>query len=134
MNKKEQIENVIRYWWKRSEDSIKSAEREIKAKDFCFAINRLYYSLFYAVSAAPLERNREFKKHSGVRTAFHREFVKEKLLDKDSGKLYDQLFEDRQEGDYIPLLDFEESYVMEKLDGCKVFLDKLRPLIKSLNK
>ena len=134
MNKKEQIENVIRYWWKRSEDSIKSAEREIKAKDFCFAINRLYYSLFYAVSAALLERNREFKKHSGVRTAFNREFVKEKLLDKDSGKLYDQLFEDRQEGDYIPLLDFEESYVMEKLDGCKVFLDKLPPLIKSLNK
>ena len=132
MNKKKQIVNVVRYWWKRSEDSIKSAEREINARDFRFAINRLYYLLFYAVSAALLERNQDFKKHSGVRSAFHREFVKKNLLDKKLGKLYDQLFENRQEGDYIALLDFDELYVKEKLNNCKIFLDKLRSLIKSL--
>jgi len=132
LNKKKQIVNVVRYWWKRSEDSIKSVEREINARDFRFAINRLYYLLFYAVSAALLERNQDFKKHSGVRSAFHREFVKKNLLDKKLGKLYDQLFENRQEGDYIALLDFDELYVKEKLNNCKIFLDKLRPLIKSL--
>ena len=132
MKEKKQIVNVVRYWWKRSEDSIKSAEREINARDFRFAINRLYYSLFYAVSAALLERNQDFKKHSGVRSAFHREFVKKNLLDEKLGKLYDQLFEDRQEGDYIALLDFDELYVKEKLNNCKIFLDKLKPLIKSL--
>ena len=44
------------------------------------------------------------------------------------GRLYDQLFEDRQDGDYIAFVDFEKEYVEEKLANCKEFLDKLSKL------
>ena len=91
---------VVHYWWKQAKESLVSAQRELEAKAYTFAVNRLYYSAFYAVSAALLERELSFKKHSGVRSAFHREFIKSGLLDVKWGKLYDQLFEDRQEGDF----------------------------------
>jgi uncharacterized protein (UPF0332 family) len=98
-----------------------------------FAVNRLYYAAFYAVSAALLERQRSFRKHSGVRAAFHREFIRTGLLDVEWGKFYDRLFEDRQEGDYLALVSFEQNYIEAQLIRCAEFLENLRPLIVSLS-
>lgn len=95
-------------------------------------MNRLYYAAFYGVSAALLERRQSFRKHSGVRAAFHREFVRTRLLDVKWGKLYDRFFEDRQEGDYIALIAFEPEYVTSQIELCKEFLDALHLLISSL--
>jgi len=94
-------------------------------------MNRIYYAAFYAVSAALLERKFQFVKHSGVRAMFHREFVKTGLLDVKWGKLYDRLFEDRQEGDYVALTSFEHEYVEMQLGQCVEFLAALRPLIST---
>ncbi len=124
---------VVRYWCSKSEDSLASARRELEAQSYDFAVNRLYYATFYAVSAALLERQLSFKKHTGVRATFHREFIKTGLLDVKWGKLYDQLFEDRQEGDYVALIAFDREYVEAQLTRCTQFLNELRPLISSLS-
>ena len=133
MSTEEQRREVVRYWWSKAEDSLASARREFEARAYDFAINRLYYAAFYAVSAALLERKLTFKKHTGVRATFHREFIKTGLLDVKWGKLYDQLFEDRQEGDYVALIAFDREYVEAQLSRCTQFLDELRPLISSLS-
>lgn len=115
-------EAVVQYWWAKAEESLKSAERELAASSFNFAMNRIYYSAFYAVSAVLLKRQISFKKHSAVRSAFHSEFIKPGLLDVKWGKFYDRLFEDRQEGDYLALVEFESGYVKDKLNSRKKFL------------
>lgn len=56
-----------------------------------------------------MKRSLTFRKHSGVRGTFHREFIKTGLLDVKWGRLYDQLFEDRQESDYTALVEFEKD-------------------------
>jgi uncharacterized protein (UPF0332 family) len=132
MSTEEQRAEVVRYWWSKAEDSLASARRELEAQAYNFAVNRLYYAAFYAVSAALLERRLSFRKHTGVRATFHREFIRTGLLDVEWGKLYDQLFEDRQEGDYVALIEFDREYVEAQLTRCTQFLDKLRPLISSL--
>ena len=124
---------VVGYWWSMAEESLASAQRESVAGALPFAVNRLYYALFYGASAALLDRRHSFRKHSGVRAAFHREFIKSGLLEVGWGKLYDQLFEDRQEGDYIALISFEKEYVASRLDRCRGFLDALRPLVAALS-
>lgn len=98
MNSEQHRVTAIRHWWLKAEESLRSAERELLADSLSFAINRIYYSVFYAVSAAMLERQIVSKKHTGVRAAFHREFIKTNVLDSQWGRFYDQLFEDRQEG------------------------------------
>jgi hypothetical protein len=126
-------EEVVRYWWSKAEESLLSAQREIDAQSLGFAMNRIYYAAFYAVSAALLDRHASFKKHSGVRSAFHRELVKSGQLDITWSKFYDRLFEDRQEGDYLALIDFELDYVKDQLTRCQEFLRTLRPLISTLS-
>jgi uncharacterized protein (UPF0332 family) len=127
---KEQREEVVAYWWTKAQESLCSSEREYQAGATSFAINRIYYAAFYAVSALLLEKRLSFKKHTGVRALFHHEFIKTGIIDISWGKLYDRFFEDRQEGDYIPVVDFEKDYVRDQLDLCKQFLSILEPLIK----
>jgi len=96
-------------------------------------MNRLYYAAFYGVSAVLLEQEKSFRKHSGVRAAFHRQFIKTGLLDMKWGRLYDQIFEDRQEGDYVVFVSFEQEYVLFQLAQCSEFLDELGKLLSSLD-
>ena len=123
---------AVRYWWDKALESLAAARRELAADAYAFAINRAYYALFYAVSALLLEEGRRFAKHSGVRAAFNRDIVKPGRLSGEHGKLYNQLFRDRQEGDYIAFTKFDAAYVQEKIEACGKFLVDLRPLIQSL--
>lgn len=125
---------MVRYWWSKAEDSLGSARREFEAGSLSFAMNRIYYAAFYGVCAVLMEQGLLFKKHSGVRSAFHHEFIKTSKLDPKWGKLYDQLFEDRQEGDYVVFVSFEHEYVASQLKECAQFLENLRPLLSPLPK
>ena len=123
---------VVRYWFEKAEESMTSARREFEAGSLSFAMNRLYYAAFYAVSALLMAHELSFKKHSGVRAAFHKQFIKTGLLDQKWGRLYDQLFEDRQEGDYMVFISFEPAYVETQLNECAHFIEHVRPLILSI--
>ncbi len=120
---------VVGYWFEKAEESMTSARREFEAESLSFAMNRLYYAAFYAVSALLMTNEFSFKKHSGVRAAFHKQFIKTGLLDQKWGRLYDQLFEDRQEGDYMVFISFESAYVETQLNECAHFIEHIRPLI-----
>ncbi|HDR15183.1 MAG TPA: HEPN domain-containing protein [Desulfobacteraceae bacterium] len=122
---------VIQYWYEKAQESLASAKREFEAESLTFAMNRIYYAAFYAVSALLMSHNLSFKKHSGVRAAFHQKFVKSGPIETKWGKFYDRLFEDRQEGDYVVFISFDKAYVKGQLTECALFLERLRPLIFS---
>jgi uncharacterized protein (UPF0332 family) len=132
VNSSENRSKLVQYWWSKAVDSLSSAKREFDANELSFAMNRIYYAAFYAVSAALMKRGSTFKKHTGVRIAFHREFIKTGLLDSEWAKFYDQLFEDRQEGDYIALTTFDPAYVESQLTRCAEFQNRMRPFILSI--
>ena len=125
-------EQAVRYWWGKSEQSLEAARRELAADDDALAVNRMYYALFYAVSALLLEEGYKFVKHSGVRAAFNREIIRTGRLPRHHGDLYNKLFDDRLKGDYAIFAVFDESGVREQLRGCEAFLRDIRPLLKSL--
>jgi uncharacterized protein len=129
MSDNENRKVIIAYWWEKANESLLSAEREFKASAFVFAVNRIYYAAFYGVCAVLLSKGVTFKKHSAVRSSFHSEFIKTGILSSEWGKYYDQLFRDRQEGDYIPLIEFDHSYIKTQLSRCKEFLGVLKPLL-----
>jgi uncharacterized protein (UPF0332 family) len=65
--------------------------------------------------------------------AFHRQFVGIGLLGTQWGRLYDQLFEDRQERDYGVFISFEPEYVQSQLTECSGFLAELQRLASSIS-
>jgi uncharacterized protein (UPF0332 family) len=124
------IKEIIKYWVEKSVESLSAAEDELKAGRLSFSVNRIYYSCFYIVSALLLKRELKFKKHSGVRAAFHGHFVKPGLISREYGQFYDEIFEARQRGDYIELVRFKKEQVEKWFQRAKDFVYMIRRLIE----
>jgi len=93
------------------------------------AVNRLYYSLFYAVNALLVINNIETKSHSGSRSQFSNFFVKTHKFDLKYGKLYSQLFDWRQKGDYDSIFDYDEESVKPLFEPVKEMIELIEKKI-----
>lgn len=133
MTRDEATERAVRYWLEKARDCLVSAEDESRAGRFAFAVNRCYYAVFYAASATLLARGRRFVKHSGVRAAIHRDLVQPGLLNEDLGKLYDRLFHDRQQADYVEFVSFEAEETARTIVESSGLVHALEALAASRN-
>ncbi|MEA3443110.1 MAG: HEPN domain-containing protein [Bacteroidota bacterium] len=75
------------------------------------AVNRLYYSVFYAVNALLVLNKIQTKTHSATKSQFSLHFVKTKRVDKKYGRLLSELFDWRQKGDYENLYEYNSDFV-----------------------
>jgi uncharacterized protein len=75
------------------------------------AVNRLYYSLFYAVNALLVLHKIQTKSHSSTKSRFSLHFVKTGIFDKKYGLLLSELFDWRQRGDYENIFDYDNESV-----------------------
>lgn len=130
MNKQNHLKEIIQYWMEKSSDSFDAAHDELQAGRLSFTVNRIYYACFYAVSAVLIQEGLRFKKHSGVRAAFHQHFVKTGRISYDHGRFYDEIFEARQRGDYIELVRFEREVVKDWLIKAERFIKVIQDLVK----
>jgi hypothetical protein len=130
MSEEKDLREIVSYWVKKAMDSLDAAEDELKADRLSFSVNRIYYACFYIVTAVLLQEKLRFKKHSGVRAAFHKHFVKPGLVSHEYGQFYDELFEARQRGDYIELVSFEKEVVTKWLNQARKFVETVKLLIK----
>jgi uncharacterized protein (UPF0332 family) len=102
----------------------------IDNKKWNTAVNRLYYTCFYAVIALLLKNNIETHTHNGARTKFSDVFIKTSKIDKKFGKLFSQLSDYRQKGDYGDLFDFDDKIVLPLVDQVKEFISEIGKLIE----
>jgi len=75
------------------------------------SVNRLYYSVFYAVNALLVLNEIKTNTHSSVKSQFSLHFIKSGKIDKKYGKLLSKLFDWRQKGDYDNLVDYDKESV-----------------------
>lgn len=129
MKSERDIAAIARYWMEKACDALASAESELSAGRFTFAMNRAYYACFYAASAILLKSRRRFSKHSGVRAALHQHLVKTGHMKVEFGKIYDRLFENRQEGDYLEMIQFEKDQVQYAVQDAKMFVSEVHKLL-----
>lgn len=83
------------------------------------------------VSALVLQNNIQAQTHSGLRSQFNLHFVKTKKLSMDIGKLYADLMDSRQKGDYGDLYDFDKETVESLIEPVGEFISGLKKLIPS---
>ena len=131
MKKEDLRANVVQYWFEKTEESLVSARSEHDAKRHLFAVNRAYYACFYAASAVLLKEGVVFKKHTGVRAAVHRNLVKTGRLDTSWGRFYDKVFENRQRGDYLELVQFDQEQVHEIIQLASGFVSQMKQLLNN---
>jgi len=94
------------------------------------AVNRLYYSVFYAVSALLVFHDIQTKKHSSVKSQFSLHFIKTGVFDKKYGQLLSELFDWRQKGDYENIFDYDQASVQPLFIPVKEMLDLIKAEIQ----
>ena len=92
--------------------------------------NRLYYACFYAVTALLAEKSLASSKHSGVKGLFNRHFVKTGDVSKEKGAFYNNLFEARQEGDYLDFVVFDRDTVEPWIPQAQDFIETISQLVE----
>lgn len=127
---KEEIRTLILYRFERANESLDEARILMEHGHANTFVNRLYYACFYAVSGLLLTKGLSSAKHSGVRALFHQNFVKEGLISKELGQVYDKLFDNRQKGDYADMVRFDLNIVRSWYDETKEFVKTLENAIK----
>ncbi len=118
--------DYIRYRFKRAEEALSDALLLIENNKWNTAVNRLYYSCFYAVIALLLKNDIETRTHKGARNKFSDAFIKTGIIDIKFGKLYSKLSDYRQKGDYGDLFDFDEMMVLPLVDDVKQFVSEIQ--------
>lgn len=121
--------DLVKYRLQRSRSAFTDAQVLAQAERWDACMNRLYYSCFYAVSALLARDDLVASKHSGVRGLFNREYVKPGLVPKNLARLYNDLFEHRQEADYLDFLEFERSQVEPLLPAVEIFIHHIAELL-----
>jgi len=120
---------LIKYRKERSAESIQEAKLAIENDMLFNAENRIYYSIYYIVSALAIKNNFSTSKHSQLLGWFNMNFVKKKVVSTELGKIYYSAFEKRQKGDYEDLKYFTREEVNNDFLKMLEFVEFIEKLI-----
>ncbi|NLZ04674.1 MAG: HEPN domain-containing protein [Phycisphaerae bacterium] len=116
---------LVAYRLQRASESIEDASILAGAGRWNPRVNRLYYACFYAVSALLASEGLSSSRHTGVRTLFNQHFVHAGKIDKETAKVFHDMFERRQEGDYVDFVRFDASQVQVWLPQVREFVRRV---------
>jgi uncharacterized protein (UPF0332 family) len=127
MNK--ELNDLINYRIARAKETLEEAVLLADSGHWNASVNRLYYACFYAVSALLSKHEVSSSKHSGIRSFFNHNFVKNGVFPKETAVIYNSLFERRQEGDYEVFVIFKENDVKPWISETEIFVNEIIKLI-----
>jgi len=126
----EQRRILIDYRMERAKESAAAAKLLYENNMLASAMNRIYYSLFYAVQALLVLNNVSFSKHGQVKGYFNKEFIKTGLLPIELGKFYNNTFEFRQKFDYVDFSIPESAVIFDYIQKAKSFISQIEAYIQ----
>ena len=121
---------LIKYRLYRSRETLEEARIMAETKHWNACVNRLYYACFYAVNALLIQKDLSSPKHAGVRSLLNVHFIKTGVLSIEMARLYNTLFEYRQQSDYEDLFHIDGEMVFPWVTQVKQFIDSIESLIK----
>ncbi|MBD2082444.1 HEPN domain-containing protein [Leptolyngbya sp. FACHB-17] len=96
---------------------------------FEFAITRAYYTMFYAAEAMLIGRGLSFSTHSGVLSAFGKQFVRSGEVPKEFHQALITAEQARIQGDYDIDEAFSEADAIRQLQQAEAFLEMAKSQI-----
>lgn len=109
-----ELQTLIAYRLQRAMETLVEARLMQREGHWHACANRLYYAA---------------AKHSGLKAMFNQHYVKPGLVTKENGRLYNRLFDVRQEGDYIDFVTLDAETVEPLVKETAEFIDTLKTLI-----
>jgi uncharacterized protein (UPF0332 family) len=89
------------------------------------AANRLYYAVFYALSALAVSEGKSFSKHGMLIGWFNKEYVLTGSVDRSFGRFINDAWKLRSHGDYEYVTDLKVEQLQQFAPMLEAFLQKL---------
>jgi len=124
-------EAVVKFRIEKAKNTFAEVPVLIEKKFYRTAANRLYYACFYAATALLINDAYETHTHSGVKTLLGLHYIKENIIEKSFGKMYQQLFNLRQDSDYEDWFEVDEEDINSHLEPAEKFIETIEKLINS---
>lgn len=126
---KEDREVLTAYRLEQAKETIAEAELLIGHEKYRAAINRIYYGMFYALSAIGSRYGFATSKHGQLIGWFNKIFVKTDIFDRKYGKMLREAFELRNQGDYDAFIRFSQDDVLKRFEDMKAFISGVEKFI-----
>ena len=133
MNQPEERQVLIDARIQQSEQAFYAGLLLLKQNFYADAVNRFYYSMFYAVLALLITRNLGTSKHTGAISLFDREFVKPGTFPKELSRALHGAFEQRLEADYADLAIVSEETAQQSRDYAQTFLQQIKAYLEDFS-
>ncbi len=125
------VQRQINEYLKRAHRALRTGRLVLDDQDYIAAVNRAYYTIFYAANALLATKGLERSKHSGVIAAFRQHFVKTGLIEVEYSDVYGTAMSDRHDGDYsLNYLSHETA--ARDLDWAERFLSRVEKLLTEI--
>ncbi len=122
-------QELVKYRIAKARTTFGEVEFHIENKFWNTAVNRLYYSCFYAVTALLIDKEIQTQTHSGVRQMFGLHFVKSGIVENELGKFFTDIYDMRQTGDYDDYIEFTKEDVMDLTVSANKLITKVEALL-----
>lgn len=95
------------------------------------AANRLYYSMFHAISALLISDGFSVKSHRGVMALFGQNYVKSGIFTKEDGSLFSDLVIMRDNADYNCFYEADEEKLRPNVEPARQLINKIKQYISA---
>jgi uncharacterized protein (UPF0332 family) len=121
----------VQYRLERANKSLQIGEKLLKDGFYEDAINRIYYAVYYAVSALLYTRKLYPKTHRAMKYLFNKEFIQTGLIDKSQEDFYSQIFARRFEADYEDFFQIDLPRTKQYYEDAKKLITIIEDILNS---
>ena len=120
---------VVKFRLEKAKDTLAEISVLMQNKFYRTAANRLYYACYYAATALLINDGYETHTHNGVKSLLGLHYFSENKIEKTLGKMYRQLFNLRQTGDYEDWTNISDEDVQPLIEPAEKFIAEIELLI-----
>lgn len=124
---------LIKYRIERAKETAIVAKRNLDDGFLFDAMNRIYYSIFYIVTALAIKCNFSTSKHQQLLGWFNLTYIKTGKIDTEFYKIYSKAYKYRQKGDYEDFVVFSNDELLEHYQNMLHFILKIEEEINQTN-
>lgn len=115
------LKAVVDYRLSQADEALDLARIAVQKGYWNSAMSRLYYTCFYLITALFAKHHIKAHTHTGVKTVFSLQFIREGKIEAKWGKLLAILLDKRQIGDYGDFPSFSNEQVLPLLKDVEEF-------------
>jgi uncharacterized protein (UPF0332 family) len=109
-----------------AEEELRAAEKLLEDGFVRVAVTHVYFAAFHAVRARLNSESHEPRTHAGVQHLWNVHFVKTGLYEASTYRLLTRLQKLREEADYVPGFELDETRAREDLEAARGLVERIR--------